>query len=305
MSNRVDQELTRIMQAVSASARPAPLLMSKHRDRRRLSRPVVALASGFVVVMLTVGLGALVVSSIRPSDSTQEPATGTDYSNDSTDAYWEWMSAGAKQLEPTDTSLEPDVVGVVRAGPVPKFDPSELGEVQRIRSYGEFPYTSDGYFDDRFPTGDSEFIPPVAFIGTLEGTSTQVLLYRALYVPTGEVSLCLDEQNMGSRGVSCMTPLDLANDGFPWTVSHENPPTSEPTIRVTMAMLPRQTAVVVVTTADGRTFVQRPAGGVALIEFVGSDDLLPMSVEALDQNGDLLAQDSFDGDTPSKGAFED
>lgn len=309
MSSRVDQEFTRVMEAVSAAARPAPRLDPETQYQRKSRRPVVAVVSAFVAVMVTLGLGAVLASSMRSSDATREPAVATDYPIGSVEFYWERMTIGAEPIEPFFTSVhrsgQPDVVAVTQKGPRPRFNPAELGEVQRIRSYAEFPFTGDAHFNESFPLVESEFIPPVAFIGTLEGTSTQVLLYRAVHVSSGEMTLCLDEQNNGARGIQCSSRDERANDGFLWTVSHSIPPTAESTVRVIMAMLPGQTAVAVVASADGRAFVQRPMGGVSVIEFVGDRGSLPISVEARDENGDVLASDTFNGQTPSKGFYDD
>lgn len=305
MSNQVDQEFTRVMEAMSESAQPAPPLVPTRIGERRTVRPVVAVVSAFVAVILTLGLGAFFVASIRSSDAVEQTVAGTDYSTGSIEAYWNWVTTGAVQLEPTDTSLEGDAVGVTQFGPEPKFDPTELGEVQRILSYAEIPYTTDTDFGEVFPIIESEFIPPVAFIGTLEGTSGSAVLYRILHTPTGETRLCLDDYVNGERGISCVSYVDPAADGFIWTVEHDEPFIAQSTIRVGMAMLPSQTSVVVLTSADGRTFVQRPIGGLSIIEFAAGDAPFPFSVEALDENGDVLARDAFDGATRPEETVDD
>jgi len=297
IDSKIDEQLKRFSAAVAhASSDPLPLYGASGRQRSK--KPVLAFASAFVVVMITVGIGAFAISWIRSSDSTQDSAASTYGINGGIGAYWEWLTTDA-------VPLEEGLVGVTQSGPEPKFDPSELGEVQRILSHTESPYVGEINFEDDFPLVESEFVPPVAFIGTREGTSRQLVLYRAVHPPTGDLSLCLDEQNTDSGGISCFGHMDLINDGFSWGVEHDVDPTSGSIIRVIMEMLPRQTAVVVVTSADGRAFVQRPIGGVAAIEFVASDASLPISIEALDENGDVLARDGFYDDSLSKGVSDD
>ena len=293
IDSKIDEQLQRFSSAV-AHATSDPLPISEPSGTQRSWKPVLAFASAFVVVMITLGIGAFAVSWSRSSDSTHDSAASSYGIDGDIGAYWEWLTTDA-------VPLEDGVVGVTQSGPEPNFDPSDLGEVQRLLSHSEFPFVGELNFEGEFPLVESEFVPPVAFIGTLEGTSRQLMLYRAVHTPTGDLSLCLDQRITDRVDIWCSAHIDLINDGFPWGVEHDVDPTSGSIIRVIMEMLPSQTAVVVVTSADGRAFVQRPVGGVAVIEFVESGESLPISIEALDEDGSVLARDGFYDDTLPKG----
>lgn len=71
--NKIDQQLERFSTAV-AHASPDPLPLEEPSHQHRLRRPVFALTSAFIVVMLTLGLGALAVTWTRSLDSNQQPS---------------------------------------------------------------------------------------------------------------------------------------------------------------------------------------------------------------------------------------
>lgn len=289
IDHKIDEQLQRFSSAV-AHASPDPLLLSEPSSGQRYTRPAFAIASAFAVVMLTVGLGALAVTWTRSLDNTQESGTNNELLDRDIEAYWEWLTADA-------VALEPGVVGVTQTGPTPSFDPSTLGEVQRLVSYAESP---QGLYT---PDYEPLFIPPVAHIGTIEGATTQVQtqvqLYRTLDPFSGEKLLCLQNRDGGGGATACASDDDLVTgDGFMWLTETDlarDTSTSGSISRVAMAMLPRATSVVVVELSDGRTFVQRPIGSAAAFEFENLGDSFAVTVEALDENGDVLTSNTFSG----------
>lgn len=285
IDNKIDQQLRRFSSAV-AHASPDPLPLSEPSGMRRYRKPSFAFASAFVVVLLTVGIGALAVTWTRSLDNSRESVTNTEFLDGDIETYWEWLTTDAALLEQGH-------VGVTRHGPTPLFDPSALGEVQRLVSHAEFPQ------ELHTPDYEPLSIPPVAHIGTIEGTTTQVHLYRTSDSFSGDMFLCLEDRDGSGGGTACHGDDDLVTgDGFIWTVENytdRDASTSGSISRVSMAMLPSATSVVVVELSDGRTFVQRPIGAVAAFEFEKLGDSFAVTIEALDENGDVLASDTFSG----------
>lgn len=283
--HKIDQQLQRFSSAV-AHASPDPLPLSEPSGKQGFKKPAFALASGFIAVMLTVGLSALVVAWTLSSDSNQEPAASADAIDSDIEAYWEWLTTDA-------VPLESGVVGVTQTGPAPSFVPSTLGEVQRLVSYAESPQELHD------PDYEPSSIPPVAHIGTIEGTTTQVQLYRTADSFGGNMLLCLEDLDESGGGTACYSDDDLVNGyGFMWmaeTDTDRDTSTSRSISRITLAMLPRATSVVVVELSDGRTFAQRPIGGAAAFEFEMLGDSFAVSVYALNENGDVLISDTLSG----------
>ncbi len=77
IDNKIDQQLERFSSAV-AHASPDPLPLTEPSRRQRFKKPVLAIASGFVVVVLTLGISAVVVTWTRSADTKQQPAASTD-----------------------------------------------------------------------------------------------------------------------------------------------------------------------------------------------------------------------------------
>ncbi|MFV2000075.1 MAG: hypothetical protein ACC654_06900, partial [Acidimicrobiia bacterium] len=207
IDHKIDEQLKRFSSAV-AHASPDPLPLSEPSGMKRYRKPSLAFASGFVVVVLTVGLGAFAITWTRSLDNPQGSSANTELYDNGIEAYWEWLTADA-------VPLEPGVIGVTQTGPAPSFDPSTIGEVQRLVSYAESP---QGLYT---PDYEPLFIPPVAHIGTIEGATTQVQtqvqLYRTLDSFSGEMLLCLQDRDGSGGGTACYSDDDLvAGDGFMW-----------------------------------------------------------------------------------------
>ena len=283
--HKIDEQLQRFSSAV-AHAAPDPLPMPEPSVRQRFRQPVLVMSFAFVAVMVTLGFGALLVSWGGSSDTSQEvAASGIDTYSD-TESYWDWLTTDA-------VPLETDVVGVTQTGPVPAFDISGYGEVQRLLSHAELPPESYRLANEPL------FIPPVAYVGTIEGTATQVRVYRTSVSADGKQRLCLEDHDRSGGGTVCYSDEDLAiGNGVMWMVESEtdrDTKTPGSISRITMAMLPRATSIAVVELSDGRTFVQRPIGGAAAFEFEMLGESFGVSVEALDENGDVLTSGTFHG----------
>lgn len=292
----IDQQLQRFSSAV-AHVSPDLLPVATPPTRQRFNRPVVAFVSAFAVVMLTVGLGALVVSSAGWFDNSNDLAIGADGFKGGTEGqweYWEWMIADAVELRP-------GVVGVTQRGPAPRFDLSTMGDVQRLLSHAEFPDEPFAPFSGRSP------VPPIAYIGALRGTGTQVLLYWSAAFSGddmtsgssgGEIALCIeDRDSSGEGGVACFGESDSTSEEILLSMSTDESGALDSKGQAVASLLPRGTSVVALRLADGRSFVQRPIGGVAVFEVSYTGTSFAGSVDALDENGDILAQVSFNIDT--------
>ncbi|MEN8235729.1 MAG: hypothetical protein ABFR89_12500 [Actinomycetota bacterium] len=284
----IDHQLERFTTAV-AELSPAPRPLSVPSRHPRRIPPVLAFASAFAAVVLFVGVGTFTTLMLRSSDDPTRTASAGEWT---LDGYWEWATDGAIEIDP-------GVVAITKTHPTPRFDPSELGEVQWLVGVAEIPpHLGDGR---RTP------IDPVAHAGTVEShtgveTETQVLLYR--YPASGgigaTIEMCTEtrDPDLGadaSWGRGACTGTDVADDTV-WLVQDPEPGNTVAGPmpgHVSVMMLPRETSVVVVRLAGGQTFVQRPKGGVASIVIDGVDTPLAGSIEALAENGDTLSSESF------------
>ena len=282
----IDEQLQRFSSAMAhASGDPLPIV--KQVPQRRPKRPMVVAVSAFAGVMLTLGLGAVVASAVRSTDSTNVPLAAAVESWDDADAYWSWLTEDAVELGA-------DAVGTTQMGPEPNFDLSSLGKIQQLVPFEESDVVPFPTFFEPAPN------PPVAHVGTIEGTTSRVLIYRPSDADA-VASLCLmDIQpnatlGVAEGGISC-AGLDSAHltDGFVWSmgvVSHDE--RGGLVHSVSMAMLPRSTAAVVFDFPDGRSIVQRPVGGVAAIQADVAGFMTPLTVELLDVNGGIIARETL------------
>ena len=265
----IDEQLRRFAAAVAETS-PDPPPVSVRPAPRRPVNPAVAFVSAFALIVVVVGVGAFLVA-----DRADTVAGGTDL----VEERWAWLTAGA-------VALESDLVGVVTRSPMPRFDPATLGEIQRLVPFDEAPYETSGA-----PSVETQ-IPPLAYIGTIEGTSTQVVAYRAVSARLREKMLCLGIQTQDGNATGCL-PHDAMQEigivtGFDSVVPEPIPGAPEPVGHVNFAMLPMETSVVVLRLADGRSFVQQPIGGVAVIEVVGLGESLVGTAQALDADGNVI-----------------
>ncbi len=266
---QIDEQLRRFAAAVAETS-PDPRHVPARPAPRRPVNPAVAFVSAFALIVGVVGLGAFLLV-----DRADTVAGGTDL----VEERWAWLTAGA-------VPLQADLVGVVTRGPTPRFDPATLGEIQRLLPFDEAPYETS-----TAPSAETQ-MPPLAYIGTIEDTSTQVVAYRAIGLRLGEKMMCLRVQTQDVNASGCL-PNDAMQKvglvtGFDSVVPEPVPGVPEPVGHVRLAMLPPETSVVVLRLADGRSFVQQPIGGVSVIEVVGLGESLVGTAQALDADGNVI-----------------
>ncbi|NOX21465.1 MAG: hypothetical protein GXP36_00015 [Actinobacteria bacterium] len=283
---QLDEQITRAVRALAETS-PEPLPLAAATPQHRSPRPILVFAGAFAAVALIAGLVAVLprIGRIAPFGSTGPADTAVPTTMEE---YWTWLTDGGLVLEDN-----PDVVLVRRPPPGTRFDPREYGEPQRILpvSSGDNPLWDVATAN--FPGRPRQLTPPVALIGTLEGSGMQVAALRGVDF-TEEPALCV--QFAGDELVSSICgPLELdALNGARLSILAQTPGdrSSPEASFLFFGPLPWDTALVVIRLDDGRRYVQQPRAGMALFRIPGPTALIG-TASALDADAGTIVEERF------------
>jgi len=285
IDQKIDEQLNRLNRAI-ADTSPEPPAISPRSAGGWRPRPIGALVGGFALTLL-VGLAAVLVGTqlIGGSNEPSPPAASDDQSR------WDWI---VKHSEPmTNQGVR---VADPSATPAPMFDYTDLGVEQHLTSGNPAVLSFN-------PLVDGTPQLPLVFVGTVasaenDGPRSSVYLFRTYNEPRAQILTCVSVVSSNGAGTACGLPDEDADpnriiSGFETTSEENRPGISPPDLIVNLAWLPTNTALVVLGLDDGRTFVQRPIIGVAVIEVQDLDDAGIEYAEALDASGRVIVHEDF------------
>lgn len=277
---QLDEQITRAVRALAETS-PEPLPLAAATPQHRSTRPVLVFAGAFAAVLLVIGL-VVVLQTPNRIASTESGDLGApgDPQPQSPDEWWEWLT------EDAISSDNPDLLLVKHPPRGTRFDPRDYGVPSRVLP------TGSGYALRDL----SAFSPPVALVGTLEGTDQEVSVVRSV-AASGEPLLCFQIQGEKNGSTNCVEfdrdVLDGKKLSLFWWSESSGDPGFVTTSSLLFAPVPWETALIVISLNDGRRFVQQPRGDVALFRFLG-DTALSGTVTILDQDANTILEESFD-----------
>jgi hypothetical protein len=250
--------------------------------RSFVQRPVAGVAL-FVIS----DLGGAAIASADARSASGEVIVHEDFPAPATyQSRWEWILAHSA---PTDD--ESVRVADPAATPVPTFDYQDLGDEQRLVITDPSPAPFS-------PVGGHA---PLVYLGTVADSATGGYVYWSDNGPVSVEELpgttsgvvCV-MVSLGGVGIDChLDDETFSTNGIISGVYGLVPPDVPQGAIAVSLWLPLDTALAVLNLDDGRSFVQRPVGGMSIFVISDLGDAGIESAEALDASGHRIVVEDF------------